>query len=226
MRTNCCLIEGLESRTLMSGSALGSQVFNDTVKADRLQVRVDLLKFRADALGSFAVLLADTAAVKRDDLSGATTVGPLVDHLKADVKQMRLTLKADRLNEGVAVLTDRIAILTDLKQILLDRGDATKLAADHQQLFNDRVKLQTDLVAGLTQRLNDRQAAFDTISADAQAVVSAVQSDPGADAKLSADLQKLMTDTTNRFATLNADMQQLLADRQKLVDDLTASQNS
>ena len=47
-----------------------------------------------------------------------------------------------------------------------------------------------------------------------------------ADPKLSGDLQKLMTDTTNRFATLNADLQQLLADRQKLVDDLTASQNA
>ena len=48
----------------------------------------------------------------------------------------------------------------------------------------------------------------------------------GASPKLSAYLQKLMTDTTSRFATLNADLQQILADRQKLVDDLTASQNS
>src|SRR3954454_21425647 len=111
MQFNGCQIEGLESRTLMSGSALGSAVFNATVKADRLQVRVDLLKFRADSLGSFAVLLADTAAVKRDDLSSLMTVAPLVDHLRADVKQMRLALKADRLNEGIAVLTDRVAIL-------------------------------------------------------------------------------------------------------------------
>jgi hypothetical protein len=218
-------LEALESRTLMSAGP-ASAVFNPTVLADRLQVKVDLLTFKSHALGAFATLLSDEAALKHDHLADATTVVPLVQKLNADIRQMRQTLRIDRLNESAAVLADRAVIVADLRQILLDRADAAAVATDRDKLRADRVQLQQDLVAGLTARLDARQAAADTISADAQAIVTAVQSDPNASDQLKADLTKLVNDQTARFTTLSADLQKLLADRQKLVDDLTASQSS
>ena len=57
------LIETLESRSLMSASAFGTQV-----QIDRLNVRAALLKFRYDAVTSTATLVADCSALQAADL--------------------------------------------------------------------------------------------------------------------------------------------------------------
>lgn len=213
------MVETLESRTLLSVSPFGAAVLED-----RLQIHVDLQTFKSDCAASFALLQKDVAAVKGDHLQQATTVVPLVTKLKLDVAHARATLLSDRLKEASAVVADEKAIVADLLKALADKGDATAEAADQAKLLADRIKVQTDMVAGLTARINDREAALATISADGQAALTAAQSDPNASPKLVTDLQKWVTDKTTCMTTLTADLTKLSADRQQLVTDLTAEQ--
>lgn len=220
MSANRYAFETLESRTLLSATGL----YNAAVRADRLQVRADLLRFRADALSASATLLNDRIALKGDDVAAATTVTPLIAKLKSDIGQMRLTLKADRLNEAAVVLADQLLIVGDLRKILADRGNPDAVAADRATLKSHRIQLQNDLIDGLNTRLTTRQNAYTTLFNDGQAIVAAVQTDPGASDKLKADVQTWIADGSAKLNTLAADLQKLVADRTTLVADLTASQ--
>ena len=121
--------ESLESRTLMSSTGTGT-VLNTAVAADQLQIKIDLLKFRSDALGCWATLLGDGAAVKAADPSKATTLAPLVSKFRTDIKQMHLSLKVDRLTQDSATLADLASIVGVRKQLLADRGNPAAQAAD------------------------------------------------------------------------------------------------
>ena len=69
------LFESLESRTLMSVSAIDTQV-----AADRLKIREDLITFQTDCLAKTAALLADCKALKADgkDVTRANFVKTLL----------------------------------------------------------------------------------------------------------------------------------------------------
>jgi hypothetical protein len=217
------MIENLESRVLLSASSL---VFNPTIKADRLVVRADLLKFRSDIFLTQAKLLADTQAIKHNVAKGDTSLVAPFATLHADVKAMRLALRGDRLAESVVTLGDELQIKLDQLQILKDRGNATALAADHAKLVTDRIKLQNDIVAGLDTRIATRQAELPTISADVDGIVTAANNDPNASADLKAAASKFGDDRTARLATLTADLQAIEAARAQLVADMTAAQNA
>ena len=217
MSANCIAIEALESRTLLSASPV-----NATAKLDRLQIRVDLLKFRADAFAGSAAILSDRLSMKADNVAAATTVTPLLTQLKNDAKAMRTALKIDRLTEAAQVLTDQATIATDLKQILLDKGNATALAADQTKLHTDRLQLQNDLLAGLDARIATRQTYRDTLFNDTQTILAAANTDPNASDKLKADVQTFVTDVDGKLDKLAADLTKLSADRAKLVADLSA----
>src|SRR5256885_83057 len=155
------MIENLESRVLLSASSL---VFNPTIKADRLVVRADLLKFRSDIFLTQAKLLVDTQAIKHNVAKGDTSLVAPFAQLHADVKAQHLALRADRLAEPATALVDEAQIKLDQLQILKDRGNTAALATDHAKLVTDRIKLQNDLVAGLDSRIATRQAELPTIS--------------------------------------------------------------
>ncbi len=217
------MIENLESRLLLSSSSI---VFNPTVKADRLVVRADLLKFRSDIFLTQAKLLVDTQAIKHNVAKGDTSLVAPFAQLHSDVKAMRLTLREDRLAESAAALADESQIKLDQLQILKDRHDATAEAADHAKLVSDRIKLQNDLVAGLDARIATRQAQLPVISADVDGIVTAANNDPNASAALKSAATAFGDDRTARLATLTADLQAIEAARTQLVADMTAAQNS
>ncbi len=212
--------EGLEARSMLSASP----TLNAAVVADRLTIQADLLKFRSDALVQEATLGGDIAAIKADDVKDAASLKPLIATFHADVKAMWAQLKVDRLNEAQNVLADESLIVGDMKQILLDHGNVPALATDHANLLAHRIQLQNDMIAGLNARLATRQAAYQTIFSDGNAIVAAAHADSTVSVKLAADLQKWVTDKGNAMTVFAGDLEKLVSDRQQLVLDLTAMQ--
>jgi len=217
------MIESLESRTLLSASSL---VFNPTLKADRLVVRADLLKFRSDIFANEAKLLVDINAIKRNVAKGDTSLNASFAQLHTDAKSMHTALRADRLAESAAALADESVIKKDLVQIIKDRGNATAETADHAKLLADRIQLQNDLIAGLDSRIATRQASETTIADDTQAIVTAANNDPAATDALKAAASKFADDRTTALNTLTADLQTISAARTQLSNDLTAAQST
>ena len=82
------------------------------------------------------------------------------------------------------------------------------------------------MVAGLTQRLSDRQTFANTINADSQNIATAIQGDNSLSAKAAADVTHWTTARTTFMSKITADVAKLLADRQQLVTDLTVLQSS
>ena len=144
----------------------------------------------------------------------------------AQTRESRATLLSDRLTERANVLHDESVIVAELRKMVLDRNNPTALAGDKQVLPSDRIKLQTDMTAGLDKRIADRQAAFNTIFNDVQTIITAVNNDPNASAQLKADVGQWGADRTARMTTLTADLQKIEADRTQLVADLTALQSA
>lgn len=216
-------IESLESRTLLSASSL---VFNATLKADRLMVRADLLKFRSDIFANDAKLLVDLNTIKKNVAKGDTSLSASFAQLHADVKSMHITLQEDRLAESAAALADESVIKLDELQLLKDRHNATAETADHAKLLSDRIKLQNDLIAGLDSRIATRQASETTIANDTQAIVTAADNDPAASDALKAAASKFADDRITCLNTLTADLQAISAARTQLANDLTAAQST
>lgn len=214
--------ETLESRVLMSAGT--SAVFNSTVKLDRVVIKVDLLKFRADAFAANVTLLSDRKALKGDNVAAATTVTPLIQTLHTDGKDMRLQLLQDRLTEASNALADESVIVGDVRQILRDRGNPTALLTDRAKLKSDRIQLQNDLIAGLDSRIATRQTFHDMLFNDCQAINAAAQTDPNASAKLKTDVQTWTANVEAKLNTMASDLQSIETARTKLVADLTASQ--
>lgn len=212
--------ELLENRTLMSAT-----VFDTAVSNDRLQVKIDLLKFRSDALLCRATLLSDALRLRKDDAKQATTLAPLIATYKTDLRAMQLTLQVDRLTEASNALKDQAAIVGVRRQILKDRGDATALAADRAQIMALRIQLQNDLIAGLNARLATRQTQSTQVFNDGQAIIDAVQKDPNASAQVQADVTKSINDRTTCMNSFETNIQTLITDRTQLVTDLSASQS-
>jgi hypothetical protein len=218
-------IEGLESRVLMSVTP-APMLFNATVKADRLAVRADLLKFRSDIAGCQSKLLRDLIAIKKNTAKGDTSLVAPFQQLRTDVKAMQRQLRIDRLTEAANALAVESTIKLDIVQIIKDRGNATAEATDHAKLLSDRVALQNALIAGLDSRIATRQSFESTIAADTQAIVTAAQGDPNATTALQAAAATFAADRTACLNTLAADLQAVAAARTTLVNDLTAAQST
>jgi hypothetical protein len=208
-------LEPLESRVLLSVSPVSAQV-----TLDRAVVNADLLKFRADAASCNVTLLADCQALKLDDLRHDSTLMPLFTTLHTDVTAMQAQLLADRLAQSAAVLQAQANVVKDLQKIAADRGNATALTADRAKLLQDRIAVQTADINGLNARIATRQADYTTISADLQAISTAVSTDANASPKLAAAVQKFNTDRTTKLNTMLADLQKVQADRTTLSNDL------
>ena len=144
------IAEALESRRLLSASG-STGVFDSAVTLDREHIQAELLKFKSDCVTATATMLADVAAIKTDDPGQASTVAPLVLHLRSDVRAMNLALAADRLAESKAALADESVIAGDLLQMVHDRGNKSAETTDRAKLKTDRIQLQNDLIAGLGQ---------------------------------------------------------------------------
>ena len=219
------MIEGLESRVLLSVTP-APVLFNSTIKADRLDVKAALLKFRSDIFACDAKLLRDTVGLRKNIAKGDTSLNASLSQLHTDVQAMRSALRVDRLTESANALADESAIKLDIRQIIKDRGNTTALVADRAKLLADRIKLQTDLIAGLDSRVATRQAAQATLSSDVDAIVTAADADPNASAALKAAAQTFATDRTTCNATFAADLAAIATARSKLVADLTAAQSA
>jgi hypothetical protein len=209
----------LESRLLMSASA--TTVLSTAVEADQLQIKADLLKFKADCAATDRTLFSDVLAIKTDDPKQAPTIMPLVKKMRKDLIAMWTQLHADRLAEKQNVLADESVIAGDRLKILKDQGTSLE-TADHAKLLADQIKLQNDMIAGLDARIATRQADYNTIFNDGQAVITAV----GNNGNLAADVTKWVNDRTTCMTTLTGDLNALVADRTKLVADLTAEQSA
>jgi hypothetical protein len=208
-------LEPLESRLLMSVSPVSLQV-----TLDRAQVTADLVKFRADAAGCDVTLLADCQALKVAGLGNNATMLSLFTTLHTDVTNMQTQLAADRLAQSVAVLQAQANVSTDLEKIIIDRGNTTKLTADRSQLLQDRVAVQQADINGLNTRIATRQADYTTISADLQAISTAVSVDAGVSHKLTLAVQKFNLDRTTKLATMMTDLTKVQTDRTTLSNDL------
>jgi hypothetical protein len=209
-------VESLEGRALMSASALSTQV-----TIDRLQTRADLLKFRSDVAAGTAKLLADVAALKADGLGSNPTFVSLFGKLHSDVKSMWEQLKLDRLNESASVLHDQSVYVQGLIQFLKDKGNPAARAGDQQQLIADRVQLQNDEIAGLTARIDTREADCATISTDIQNIITAADA-LSPSGPLQGALLQFAADRTSVLNTITTDLQTLVTDRTNLADALSA----
>jgi hypothetical protein len=216
VQKNATSFETLESRTLMSASP-----FDTAVKADRVQIRADLLKLDADFFADAGTLLTDNRALKADHLSSNTVLHPLVATLRSDVYSFDLALRADRLTEAANVITDEQVVVTELQKMFTDRKNPTALAADKSQLITDRANLQSAMVAGLTQRITDRESEISQITTDTQAILTALPNS-GANAKLTSDLTQFLTDKSAALTKITADLTKLSGDRTQLITDLNA----
>jgi hypothetical protein len=210
-------IESLESRTLLSASAISTQI-----AIDRLHVKADLLQFRSDSASNDLTLFDDAQALKADGLTSDPTFKSDLETLHKAVNSMHQQLYADRLNEGANVLHDQSVIVLELIQILKDKGNPTALAADHQKLLADRVQLQTDEINGLNARIQTRETDLGTISTDASNLVTAVEMDPNASAQALIDVQKFATDRDSAITTLTSDLETIMLARTTLADALMA----
>src|ERR1700690_4169160 len=99
-------IESLESRALLSASAVDPQIV-----ADRLQVQAALLAFKTDCVSYTAKLLTDCQALQADDVKQDAVLAPLFKMLHSDVNSMQLQLESDKLAESTAVLADQSVIV-------------------------------------------------------------------------------------------------------------------
>jgi hypothetical protein len=210
-------VEKLETRTLLSSAAI-----NGTIAADRAQVWTDLGQFKTDIVSGITTISADLKAIKTDDAADIGTVGPLVKTFHTDANAMRATLLGERLQEKANVLNDQANIVTELEQYVADKGNKSARATDKSQILADRVDLENDEIAGLTARINTRQADYNKLEADLTAIATAVENDESGSTQLSADVTRFVTDRTNVFSTLLADLQTIKNDRTKLAKDLMA----
>jgi hypothetical protein len=216
-------IETLESRTLLSASPV---LFNSTILADRATIRSDIFKFRAHAFACAAKLGAELRRIHRLTASGDTSLDASLLQLRTDSATLAAQLKADRQAEALNIQTDEATIRADIKQIHKDKHDAEALATDDTKLTNDRITLQTDLLAALDARITARQNAQTTIATDTQAIVTAAQNDSQATTKFTAAVTKFATDRTACLDKLTTDLTAIAAARTKLVTDLTAAQST
>jgi hypothetical protein len=210
-------IESLENRTLMSSTAVSSQV-----TMDRLQIREDLLQFRTDIVAGELTMISDVKALKADDVGQDATLVPLFKTLHSDVKTMQAALLTERLGEKANVLADESAIVTEQIKFIEDKGNPTARAADRAQLLSEHIELQNDEIAGLDARIATRTADETTITNDLNAIATAVDSDSGASAQVMADVNKFTTDRAALLTTLTADLNKIATDRAQLVTDLIA----
>lgn len=203
----------------MSATAL----FSPALREDQLQITADLAQFRSDCLHDTALLMGDITTIKADDPKQVTTLGPLVKKMRADMSAMRTQLAEDRYAQFSAMAADESLIFKEMEQMIIDRKDPTALAADRSQLLADGIKFQDDAIAGLNTRIATRTSAYTTLFADAQAIVTAVDSDTGASSALQAAVTKWGTDKTMSLNTMTTDLAKLVADRTKLATDLTTA---
>jgi hypothetical protein len=208
--------ETLEHRTLMSAT-----LFSTAVTHDRAEIHADFVKLNSDLYADAKTLLTDNHALKVDHVHQNTVLQPLVATLRTDVLTFQLTLKTDRLAEAENVVADELVVVNELKQMLKDKGNATALAADKLALKADRVQLNTDEVAGLTQRLTDRQTETNTILSDSAAILIALPTS-GASAQLTADVTQWLGDKNASLSKVTVDLQKISADRSQLILDLNA----
>lgn len=216
MQRNNKPFETLESRTMMSASP-----FDAAVRADRMQIRIDMLKLDSDFYGDAAKLLTDNKALKSDKLYLNTTLHPLVEKMRADVHSFNLTLRGDRLTEAANVIADEQVVVAQLKKMFADRKDPAALAADKVVLRTDRSNLQSTMVAGLTQRILDRDAESTQILADTNAILTALPTS-GASAQLTSDVTTWLSDKGTALTKITADLTKLTNDRSTLIGDLNA----
>lgn len=215
--------EALESRVLMSGNPMP---LSDAVMMDRTQIRLDLLKFKADIAADRVTLFSDLAAIKMHGGKNHPTLTPLLQKYRNDLKSMDTALRQDRLTEKQNVLNDMKMILADMKQVRSDQGNTEALIADRAKLLNDRIRMQSDMVAGLNSRIATRQAFSTLLIADDESIVNAINGDENASDELKADVVRWTTDRSAADTLRSSDLAKLVADRVQLVNDLTAMQSA
>jgi len=209
-------IESLEGRTLLSVSAINTQI-----KIDRLEVKADLLQFRSDVASKTALLLGDLQTMKTDGLKNDATLFPLYKTFRSNVTKMHQALYADNLAEKENVLSDELVIVKELIHIQKDKlSDPGNVSADQQQLLADRVQLQTDEIAGLNARITTRETYFMTLSTDLSNLVIAAESDPNASPALQTAISNFSTDRSNTLTTLTGDLTAIMNARTTLAGDL------
>jgi hypothetical protein len=212
------LIESLESRWLMSASAFSTQV-----TLDRLNIRAALLKFRYDAVTTTATLIADCSALQAADLKQDATLAPLFRALHKEVKAMRHTLDLDLLTESSAVLKDESVVVAEEEQYVADNGNEAARTADRIQLRKDHVQLEDDEIAGLNARLATRESEQTVLTADLNAITTALGMDTGASAALQTAVTNFVTDRTASLGLFETDLHSIITARTQLVTDLNAS---
>ncbi|HTW94387.1 MAG TPA: hypothetical protein VMD30_06330 [Tepidisphaeraceae bacterium] len=209
MNGNHSMFESLESRTLFSAASLA---------ADRLAVQAAVLQEATQANANASTLLADRQAVVQYDISGNSTIGPLVAQFKSDAAASALTLQSDRLTQASNVDAAQAVALTAKAAVIADVGTDAEAGA-LATFYTDKAAVQQAFINGLNQRITDRNAEYATLFSDAQAIESALSGSGLSDAAQAAVTQ-YTGDKLSALTSLTTDLQGVISARTTLMTAL------
>jgi hypothetical protein len=204
-------LESLETRRLMSV----------TIASDRAAVVAALGAQASEAASVQVTLLADQTAMAGFHARKNATSHPLFETLHADDAKWAKTLAIDVHTELSRFDTAEATVNADAATVIADKSTGAEAAAK-TALTNAKIAAQTALANGLTQRLADRASAAAALSADENAIITALPSS-GLSANAQAAVTKFCRDKGTGFADVTTDIQTVLTDRQTLIAALQAS---
>ena len=210
-RSQCTLLETLESRTFFSAA---------TLTQDEATLAAAIAQYETDEATSTSVLTADRAAVKANKVGSDPAVIPLITAWKEAILARNTTLTTDRANLKIATNTDKIAVLTERQNIRNDKasGDTSQFAIDKTALGAARLKLATDRSALVATLANDIITTKATIASDHEAILAKRLVD-GANPAGIAARQQLVADSIHWVDTLAVDHKTVAADRLVVAQD-------
>jgi hypothetical protein len=219
------LVEGLESRVLLSACVAGGNsghgarhANGSVVQADMQKIKADLTRLVTDSKTARATLVADEKAVRAAMKGG---VNPAVTaaqaKLDADTKALAPVISADQ--AAIDAVNSQYNTLLNADQAAVDGATdpsvkaalQTKLSADQQSYMND--------VSVAENQLNRDQAPL----LDDQAALNAALAQGGGGGDPTAAKAQLAADKKAFEATWKADVKTLLTDQKQFALDMRAA---
>ncbi len=204
--------ESLESRRMMSASPA-------TISDDLQAIRDDRTALNSHRAALITTLRTDALALRAAILQRSDDVAPLRQQFLDDRAAGLATIQADRSALVATLLADRQTLLEDRVSINSHRHDATALAADLTKFSNDRITFINDRTAGVNTIIASSTSLRATLINDRHSIVTFLTTDTAA---MTTCRQQYSDDLANGETELNDDRTQLIADSQKLDDDLHA----
>lgn len=224
LRPNPIVVEGLESRTMLSAAPptchikLPPPPLDPVIQADINQIATLKAQLKTDEQAWGTVLKADRQAIADAIKALDATLAPFRQKLAEDKAASQAVINTDVAAIRTVMENYKPILEADVKAIWAAKGDPTAQAAAKAQLAADRQKMNDELAPLYAQLKTDKEAAEALLKADWQAIQSVIDSDQAVlDAR-----KKLADDEAAAKLVLQADRDALAAAQKKLCDDLKA----